>query len=71
MATAEPVLQIIEQEVFCRCRGCEEAVQTILRMESMLCRGAKAELTRRRMRIQTERRRPYFRERYQAQRVYP
>lgn len=56
---------IIERELFCRCGKCEEAVRDILRMEAMLCQGAKASLTKRRKEIQREARRPYFQADYQ------
>lgn len=52
---------IIQLELFCKCGKCEEAVQDILRMEVMLCKGAKAQLTKRRKDLQRCLRRPYFR----------
>lgn len=55
---------IIDRELFCRCGRCESAVRDILRMEMMLCQGAKAALTKRRKEIQREVRAPYFRARY-------
>lgn len=58
------VKHIIDAELFCACRKCEEAVQDILRMESMLCRGAKSVLTQRRKRIKRESRLPYYRAYY-------
>jgi hypothetical protein len=54
---------IVERELLCRCQKCEGAVQDILRMELMLCQGAKVSLARRRKEIQREKRAPYFRER--------
>lgn len=39
---------IIEERIYCSCRKCEEAVQDILRMEQMLCHGAKTLLGHRR-----------------------
>lgn len=62
------VRALIEAEVACSCGKCTEAVADILRMETMLCRGAKAALTRRRKEIQRVRRRPYFQRRYAASR---
>ena len=58
---------IIEDDVFCACEKCEGAVQDILRMESMLCQGAKGIPTRRRNRIERESRLPYY-QRYYAER---
>jgi hypothetical protein len=55
---------IIDRELFCRCQQCEGAVQDILRMEQMLCHGAKAVLSKRRKAILREKRAPYFQERY-------
>jgi hypothetical protein len=58
------VKHIIESEVFCGCGKCEEAVQDILRMEQMLCRGARSILGLRRTKIRRERRSTYDRHRY-------
>lgn len=58
----DEVRRVIEQELFCRCEKCETAVQDILRMEAMLCRGGKAALTKRRKEIGRVRRLPYYRE---------
>ena len=58
------VKHIIDEELICRCGKCEEAVQDILRMETMLCRGAKTQLTRRRQRLKSEGRRTYYRDYY-------
>lgn len=57
----------IDRELFCKCGQCEAALHDILRMELMLCTGAKTQLGKRRKRIQSELRKPYFRERYAAQ----
>lgn len=61
------VRAVIEAEVFCRCGQCEDAVQDILRMERMLCQGAKNILARRRNDLKRAARRPYFRD-YDRQR---
>lgn len=62
------VRALIEADILCACGQCEEAVQDILRMESMLCRGGKYVLTKRRKEVQRALRRPYYRRRYAAAR---
>lgn len=64
---SDAIKAVIERAFACKCGQCEEALQDILRMEEMLCLGAKAEAGRRRKEIHREKRRSYHAKRYREQ----
>jgi hypothetical protein len=54
----------MELPLACRCGRCEPAALRILADEATLCQGARAEVTRRRKRLQRQKKRELDRRRY-------
>lgn len=63
------VQRIIDRPVDCPCGQCDDAVPDILRMERMLCRGARASLAHRRRQIHRTKERARIREYDRTRRV--